>query len=74
MDQYISTTPYNHFTVGPDNVFGQPAGTQGYSVGYGAFVLLAPLPPGEHTLHFHGEYPKFGDLVADKTIILTVAK
>jgi len=33
-----------------DNVFGQPAGTTGLSVGHGWVVLLHPLTPGMHTV------------------------
>jgi hypothetical protein len=33
-----------------DNVFGQPAGTTGLSVGHGWVVLLHPLTPGTHTI------------------------
>jgi hypothetical protein len=33
-----------------DNIFGQPAGTTGLSVGHGWVVLLRPLTPGTHTV------------------------
>jgi hypothetical protein len=33
-----------------DNVFGQPAGTRGLSVGHGWVTLLHPLTPGTHTI------------------------
>jgi hypothetical protein len=33
-----------------DNIFGQPAGTQGLSVGHGWVVLLRPLTPGTHAI------------------------
>ena len=33
-----------------DNIFGQPAGTTGLSVGHGWVVLLHPLTPGTHTV------------------------
>ena len=32
------------------NLFGQPAGTQGLSVGHGWVALLHPLTPGTHTI------------------------
>jgi hypothetical protein len=33
-----------------NNIFGQPAGTTGLSVGHGWVVLLHPLTPGTHTI------------------------
>jgi hypothetical protein len=36
-----------------DNLFGQPAGTQGLSVGHGWVTLLHPLTPGTHTIVLH---------------------
>ncbi len=33
-----------------DNIFGQPAGTQGLSVAHGWVALLHPLTPGTHTI------------------------
>jgi hypothetical protein len=33
-----------------NNIFGQPAGTPGLSVGHGWVVLLHPLSPGTHTI------------------------
>lgn len=33
-----------------NNIFGQPAGTTGLSVGHGWTVLLGPLTPGTHTI------------------------
>jgi hypothetical protein len=33
-----------------DNVFGQPAGTTGLSVGHGWVAHLHPLTPGTHTI------------------------
>jgi hypothetical protein len=37
-----------------DNIFGQPAGTQGRSVGHGWVALLHPLTPGTHTIVIDG--------------------
>jgi hypothetical protein len=36
-----------------DNLFGQPTGTQGLSVGHGWVTLLHPLTPGTHTIVIH---------------------
>jgi hypothetical protein len=71
LDEYIFTSPMYGFTVPDDNIFGVPAGMTGESVGYGAYLLIAPLRPGKHTIHAHGTYPGF-DFSADRVFDLTV--
>ena len=44
----------------------QPAVVDGF------WIMLAPLSPGAHTLHFHGELPDFGGFMVDVTYNLTV--
>ena len=44
----------------------QPAVVDGY------WMMLPPLSPGAHTLHFHAELPNFGGFVLDVTYNLTV--
>jgi hypothetical protein len=47
----------------PDNNFEQqfgfaaPAGTYSPFVDDGFYAMVKPLPPGDHTVHFHGEVP-----------------
>jgi hypothetical protein len=36
-----------------------PAGTYGPMAGDGYYVMLRPLRPGTHHLHFHGDLPAF---------------
>ena len=43
-------TPLLNIVLPADNIFGQPAGTQGLSVGHGWVALLHPLTPGTHTI------------------------
>ena len=43
-------TPLLNIVLPAENVFGQPAGTQGLSVGHGWVALLHPLTPGTHTI------------------------
>jgi hypothetical protein len=43
-------TPLLNIVLPADNLFGQPAGTQGLSVGHGWVALLHPLTPGTHTI------------------------
>ncbi len=53
--RYRFETPV--FTWGPvpgDNLLGLSAGTSAPSVSAGYFVMLAPLPVGQHTIHFAG--------------------
>jgi hypothetical protein len=71
LDKYIFTSPMYEFTAPDDNILGAPVGATGESVGYGAYLLLAPLSPGKHTIHTHGSYPNF-EFIADRTIDLTV--
>ncbi len=52
------------FTLPDDNVFtalGQPEppGTYFPAVDDGVYVMLKPLPPGPHLLHFTGSFPAF---------------
>ena len=43
-------TPLLNIVLPAGNIFDQPAGTQGLSVGHGWVVLLNPLPPGTHKI------------------------
>lgn len=47
-----------------------PAGTFGLSVGDGFYLMLRPLPPGQHVLHFQGAIPSV--FTVDMTYHLTV--
>jgi len=39
----------------PENIFGAPAGTNTPGAGDGVYIMLAPLTPGQHTLHIHAD-------------------
>ena len=70
---YEIDSPLFTFTLPADNVLGiAPAPTSGMSVGNGVYLLLAPLPIGEHTLIFGGEYPDFNGFTLEITYHLTV--
>jgi hypothetical protein len=59
------------FTVPDDNIFGVPGGGTFPNRGAdGVYLLLAPLHPGYHTIHFHGTIP---GLTLDVTYRLRVA-
>jgi hypothetical protein len=57
LDQYVFTSPLYKFTMPEDNIFGVPAGSTGESVSYGAWLMLAPLDPGMHTIYLYGSLP-----------------
>ena len=46
-------TPLLHIVLPQNNIFGQPAGTTGLSVGHGWAALLHPLTPGTHAIVIH---------------------
>lgn len=53
----------NAFDAVCASVGGQPAGIFAPAVDDGYYVSLKPLPPGEHTLHFHAENAEFGFVI-----------
>lgn len=66
------------FTLPEDNLLGGQAGSchprdnVGPCVPYlaaadGFYLMLPPLPPGEHTIHVHGVLPEFGGFTVDVT-------
>jgi hypothetical protein len=68
--------PYS-VTVPADNIFSVvgislPAGTYSPAVADGFYLLLAPLPPGPHTIEFGGSGYIFGNFSQDITYHLTV--
>ena len=73
LSKYIVASPVYDFTVPEGNILGAPGGSNGRSAAVGAYLMLAPLRPGMHTIHLHGEYPGF-PFVADKTFSLTVGE
>jgi hypothetical protein len=68
---YHTESPDFSFTVGSDNVFNIPcAGScTGQSTAFGYYLMLAPLPPGTHTLHMVA--PNYG---IDTSWVLVVAQ
>ena len=71
LNRYLVDSPLFTFTVPPNNVLGVAAGT-GQSVSNGYYLMLAPLPVGEHVIHFGGTFTDF-DFSLDITYNLTVA-
>ena len=59
LEAYTTLTPLFQLVVPEDNVIGGvPAGTYDAII-YCTGFMLAPLSPGEHTVHVHGEVPSF---------------
>ena len=70
LDQYVHTSPLFELTMPENNILGVEAGMIGQSVSYGAHLMLAPLTPGEHTIHFHASHPD--DFTVDTNYHITV--
>jgi hypothetical protein len=70
---FVAAMPQNN-TFGPDACkpgVPLPAGIYSPSVDDGYYVALAPLKPGQHTIHFHAERPT-GVTQQDVKYVLTV--
>ena len=72
LSDYIVTSPLFEFTVPEDNILGVDAGT-GQSVAHGAWLMLKPLTPGEHTIYVHSSLPDF-DVTFDWYYDITVTR
>jgi hypothetical protein len=66
----VESGPFN-LTIPPNNVLGDvPAGTtQAYQIGW--YIMLEPLPPGKHEVHFKA---KNADTVIDMLYRLTIVE
>ncbi len=71
MEYYLVESPVFEFTTPEDNIFGIPSGATGQAVSYGAFLMLKPLPVGEHTLTIGGTTSIF-DFTGEITYHITV--
>jgi hypothetical protein len=72
LEQYRIRSPM--FTVGPlpgPNILGAPQGTVTQSVDAGVYLLVRPLKPGRHTIHFKGTFT-VSDGTIDTTYNITV--
>jgi len=76
--QYHEESPLFDVQLPEDNLFGQgpdviPDLLLSPSVDQGYYLFLAPLSPGEHTIHWSGSWScTFGDFAEDVTYTLTV--
>ncbi len=72
LDRHRVQSPEFSFTLPPNNIINFRPGTYDPAVSDGYFVMLRPLPAGQHSIHFHGELPAFG-FSLDVTYNLTVS-
>ena len=68
---YRALSPPWDLVLGPDNIFGAPAGTYSPGATDGVYLMLAALTPGRHTIHFHADITGMGQQI-DATYFLTV--
>lgn len=71
LDLFRFTSPVFVCTLPPNNTFQAPPGAYFPAVDEGFYVMLTPLPVGEHRLRIHEENPSI-NLVLDATYHLTV--
>ncbi len=78
-ERFRVQSPAFSFTLPVDNqfaaIYGTPFAAGEYFPGLddGVYVMLSPLPPGQHVLHFHGYLPAF-NFTLDVSYLLNVAK
>ena len=69
---YRAPSPDFHFVAPDNNLLGVPGGS-GEMAADGYYLLLAPLPPGQHTIHFKGTFFLWNATV-EETYVLTVKR
>lgn len=73
LEQYIHLSPLFEFTLPENNILGVEAGSNAQSISNGAHLMLKPLKPGEHTVHFHASYPDL-DFTVDTNYHIIVTR
>lgn len=71
LGSYRAHSPTFSVVFPEDNLFGAPAGFYPIAAADGYWIMLAPLPPGTHTLHFRGVLPNGTLLDVTYTLIVT---
>jgi hypothetical protein len=72
VERFFERSTIFSVTLPENNIYDLPAGfVLGPSVDAGFYLALAPLPPGEHTIHFHAELTD--GTIQDVTYNLTVS-
>lgn len=70
-NHYRALSPEFDLVLSADNIFGAPAGTYSPGAGDGVYLMLTPLSPGPHTIHFHADITAIGEKI-DARYYLTV--
>jgi hypothetical protein len=71
LGSYTFETPLFGFALPDNNIAGLPAGEY-QGIAKGIFLLLEPLPAGEHVIHVLNIFPAF-DVTTDVTTIIAVS-
>ena len=71
LDAFRVQSPVFSFNAPAENILGVTGGGTGLAVSDGVYLMVAPLPKGEHTIHFGGTFDDFG-FTLDITYHITV--
>jgi hypothetical protein len=71
LEAYYEESAIFAVTLPDDNIFDAPGGVYGPCVDAGFYLVVRPLPPGEHTIHFAGTVDGFS---VDVTYHIRVAQ
>ncbi len=71
LGSYRAHSPTFPVTFPEDNLFGVPAGVYPIAASDGYWLMLGPLPPGTHTVHFGGVTASGNPIDITYTIIVT---
>ena len=72
LELYRTQSPNFTLRLPDGNIFGAPAGSYEPTASDGVFLMLTPLRPGSHVIHFHAEFP--GQQIVDVTYVVTVGQ
>jgi hypothetical protein len=70
-NHYRALSPEFALKLPAENIFDVPAGTYSPAAADGVYLMLTPLSPGKHTIHFHADI--LGGGQTDATYFITVA-
>ena len=73
LEKFVTISPVFSLTIPADNVLGLPAAVYTPDIDEGFYLMLAPLSPGKHTIHFTGNNVDLG-YALDITYNITVPK
>ena len=59
LDKYFVYSPMYNFTPAENNDLSLPPGTKDQAISAGYYIMLKPLPVGEHEIHFRGANTDF---------------